>query len=464
MKNIIAIVISLFLLGVAFSQPVGPIAPNFTLNDIDGNSHTLYDYLADDKIVILDFFTTWCAPCITSVPHLEEIYKQRGPNGDRTYQILSLEVDMGTSDENQFRTNLGVESPIFDNGHTIDALYGITAYPTFFVICPDSSWQILVAGGGLQSDTTLTSIGNVCGVTSNVLNDVRLMELQIEDPFICPNEPSLPAKIVVQNIGNNDLTSLQLNYSANGNSIGTSNWNGLINKFDTAHINVNGFTGLNFADYTLGISTVLPNGMADENSLKDSLEANVTATTLIAETLQVKIKLDSFGNQNQWEVRTDNGSLIQSGGPYMVNSTQTITHIVPLAANTCYSFKLFDSAGNGLIGNGSCQLLNKFGIEIVQNPSFGFEWHVGFHSHLLTDIGDKFSNNKIAIYPNPANNQFSILGVDIVEELAIYDGKGRLVKQSYITQNIDVGDLPNGLYYVKINEENSFFTKLVIAR
>jgi len=463
MNNAIAFTLLFSVINVVFAQPTSSVAPNFTLVDIDGKSHTLYDYLADDKVVILDFFTTWCAPCIASVPHLEEIYKQRGPNGDRTYQILSLEVDMGTSNEAQFRDNLGVESPIFNNGHTIDALYGITAYPTFFVVCPDTSWQMLVAGGGLQSDTTLTSMGNVCSVVSNVMNDARLMDLQIEDSFICPNESDVAAKVVIQNIGNNDLTSLQFNYSANGAILGTTNWSGSIAKFDTAHISVSGFSSLNFANYDLAIQSDKPNGMVDENNLADSLNASITATTLIAETLQVKIKLDSFGNQNTWQVRTDNGSLVQSGGPYAVNSTQTITSIVPLTANTCYNFKLFDSAGNGLIGKGNCKLLNSTGTEILQNANFGFQWHVGFHSHLISTVENELLNNDITIYPNPANKQFSILGIDQLENLTIYNGKGQIVKHSNNANNIDVSDLPNGLYIIQTSGNAPAFTKLMIA-
>ena len=62
----------------------------------------------------------------------------------------------------------------------------------------------------------------------------------------------------------------------------------------------------------------------------------------------------------------------------------------------------------------------------------------------------------IGIFPNPANNSFTVSGINEVQQLKIYSIDGRLVKQEAIgcSQSIDISELPQGLYYVNINKLN----------
>ena len=68
----------------------------------------------------------------------------------------------------------------------------------------------------------------------------------------------------------------------------------------------------------------------------------------------------------------------------------------------------------------------------------------------------------IGIFPNPVSSTFAISGINGFQQLSIYSIDGRLVRHDTIGngQNIDISELPQGLYYVNINKQNLKLIKL----
>ena len=63
-------------------------APDFTLRDINGKKHTLSDY--EGKVVLLNFWATWCMPCQSEMPHIQKMKNELEEDG---LVVLSVSID-----------------------------------------------------------------------------------------------------------------------------------------------------------------------------------------------------------------------------------------------------------------------------------------------------------------------------------------------------------------------------------
>ena len=120
-------------LGYQFT-PLAPLAaaPDFKLNDMDGESFSLHDYRG--KVVLVNFWATWCPPCRKEMPALEALYKKLGGDSFAVLAVNQWEdpdhVFAYTGELNVFPT-----FPIlFDPESAISEDYGVKGLPTSFLI------------------------------------------------------------------------------------------------------------------------------------------------------------------------------------------------------------------------------------------------------------------------------------------------------------------------------------------
>jgi peroxiredoxin len=107
---------------------------NFTFKDIQGNSVTLSDY--NDKVVLLDFWATWCPPCRKEIPGFIELYNTYKSRG-----LVVIGVSMDDTDDladvKRYAAQLKIDYPIllgFGREDDLKPAFGELPLPTSFVI------------------------------------------------------------------------------------------------------------------------------------------------------------------------------------------------------------------------------------------------------------------------------------------------------------------------------------------
>ena len=121
--------------------PVIP-APDFTLTDQYGEPHTLSDY--QGQTVFLNFWATWCGPCKMEMPDIQALYEEWDENAGDLVVLGVAGPGIGregsAEDITAFLEANGYTYPVvMDDTGTLFYQYGISAYPTTFMIDPEGN-------------------------------------------------------------------------------------------------------------------------------------------------------------------------------------------------------------------------------------------------------------------------------------------------------------------------------------
>jgi len=117
-------------------------APDFQLQNLDGQSITLSDFRG--KPVVVNFWATWCGPCAFEMPFVQEIYDERSGEG---LIVLAINVGESASEVEQFMQNHDLSIPVLlDTDRAVSWQYNIRAFPTTFFIDKDGIIQDKVIG------------------------------------------------------------------------------------------------------------------------------------------------------------------------------------------------------------------------------------------------------------------------------------------------------------------------------
>jgi peroxiredoxin len=157
-KNVIGVVLALScLLAAAHPSPrrvgeeshgragllaVGDPAPDWTLRDAEGRAHSLSDYRG--RVVVLDFWATWCAPCSKVIPRLEKLHRKYAAQGVVVFGVNAFE----TGDPAAFMKKKNCTYGLLLKGEEIAPAYGVETLPVICVVGADG--RIIYSHAGAE--------------------------------------------------------------------------------------------------------------------------------------------------------------------------------------------------------------------------------------------------------------------------------------------------------------------------
>ncbi len=132
---------------VAEPEPELKSAPEFDLASFAGGTINSEDLKG--KVLVVDFWATWCKPCIEEIPNFNALDAEQS---DDRVVMLGITVESGSYDDVEpYITELGIEYPVvMGNEDVVTGFGGLIGFPTTFVVSPD--WKIYQRYLGMKAD------------------------------------------------------------------------------------------------------------------------------------------------------------------------------------------------------------------------------------------------------------------------------------------------------------------------
>lgn len=404
MKNIFLLIVLMLSLTVTTNAQLadGSISPDFTVTDINGNQHRLYDYLDQGYSVVLHIFGAWVGPSWSyhNSENLQYLYTFHGPAGfpgvgsstTDDVMVLMIETDssntlaqlQGVSNGNQsccyssgdFIT--GTPFPIIDDATILDT-YQISYYPTIYLICQN---RVIRHIGAASTASIYTDLQD-CEVATYP-NDPALLNY-IGESAICT---TTPLTVRLQNVGTSNLTSATIKAFKQATEVASFNWTGDLATYDYEDVEIGEYSPETMSNQLVLKITSLNDDITND-TIKKSFVIPANNNTPV---VTVKMTTDAFGSETTWDIKNSSGQIIASGGPFndLIEAGETVQPPVTinLPGDGCYSFSVYDASDNGICcgsGVGYFSVHDGNNIAIIPNS---FNYYSGtYNRKIVVDSG-----------------------------------------------------------------------------
>lgn len=457
------------------------LSPNWTATDIQGNQHTLFDYLDQGYTVIIDFSTTWCQPCqVFHYSHtLADLYDLYGPGtAENKVMVFLIESDAttdladlyGNGGQGTLDWVTGTPYPIIDDA-SVALLYGVYGYPTVYTICPS---RMISTFGYIADVAFMWQQAQVCAHHEVVsTHDATLLGQHTVEPD-CRFPEDAPLHTIIYNIGTAPLTSAAVE-AVNSDThevMATAQWTGSIPTYGTADVI--------FPQWDSPLGTVsnyfrltTPDDDAANDSTADEFFYRASPPAL-GNTVTIEVQTDDHGQDLAWRLERNAGALVDRRDPGDYANNTTYTHTYDLEDGTCYRFVINSQVTGEIAAPGYFRLRSNGDIFITENEcehslpgGTSFFDQAYFTANMSAAVPDHELGTAV-LSPNPAQDAVRISGISINAQITVFNALGERMltgSTSGTSTTLDVHSLAAGVYVLVVAEDRGISSQqLVIQR
>lgn len=136
--------------------PGGPaLLPDFSLPDLDGKAHASGDWKG--KVVLVDFWATWCAACVETIPALARLQEKHASQG---LAVVGISLDKGhKSKVSRFAKKMKINYPVLlDPKDTLSKVFGFEWLPTLYLFDREGRLIKAMTGYTAEQDKELEAL------------------------------------------------------------------------------------------------------------------------------------------------------------------------------------------------------------------------------------------------------------------------------------------------------------------
>lgn len=269
--------------------------------------------------------------------------------------------------------------------------------------------------------------------------------------------------IEVKNLGSQNLESLDIVYQLNSQTAQTFSWTGSIPSMESELITLPSVNMQWINAATFNATLENPNGMDDEFIHNDTSSSYITKAGNVSSPVTLVLKLDDFPEQTSWELLNSSNVVLYSGGNY-VDPGVFVTEVFDLSDTDCYSFKIYDSAGDGLTGTGLYKLM--YGTTIFQNGKYFNLMDEAQFGLGLVGVPESSFSAENQVYPNPVSGKLYV-EVGSTNRYELLDLNGRLIRTEVLSKglnSIELADELPGLYFLKLQADQGIEIHKILVK